>query len=200
MTQLRILATAPRGHEFAVADAINELVGLDGLAIVPRQVSIAYDKDGKQVSYDYRPFLPNYIFLSLTEAHWYHMKANRLFHMKPTKDGDPVRVILPELRRVLDILPRTWQHFTDFAQRAELACDLRIEQHKRGVAVRRYKQGDVLRIVGGDLMAGQLHDKLAKVLRLDGDRITVEVQGLELMGKPVTATLDGWNVEGIAAE
>ena len=197
MTQLRILATAPRNHEFAIAAAIDSM---GGLAIVPRQVVISYDKTGKQVSYDYRPFLPNYVFLSLTEAQWHQIKAERLFHMKPSKDGEPIRTILPELRRVLDILPRTWQHFTEFSERAELACNLRIEQHERGVAVRRYKQGDVLRIVGDDLMGGQLRDKLARFMRLDGEKIVAEVQGMDMMGKPLTATLDGWNVEGIAAE
>ena len=191
MTQLRILAITKRGAEFATADAINDM---GGMAVVPRQVTIIPAKGDQPARYDYRPFLPNYLFLSLTEAQWYQCRQDRLFIAR-----EGVRTILPEFRRVLDILPATWADFQGFADRAEMACNLRIEQFETGLRVARYRPGDRLRIVG-DLLDGQLRDRLARFVRMDGGKVIAEVDGMTMLGKPVTARLDGWDVEGIAAE
>lgn len=192
MNILRILATAPRGREFAIADAID---ALGGLAVVPRQVTITEAKDGKAAIYDYRPFLQNFLFLSLDALLWHRIQTRAKGCILRTDDGR----ILPPPRRQLDILPRTWADFQGFADRAELACELRIEQHETGAQVARYRQGDILRILG-DLLDGQLRDKLAKFISMEGGKIVVEVQGMDMMGKPLLARLDGWDVEGVAAE
>lgn len=171
---MHILTHAAQSHEFATADAINEL---GALAVVPRRVDFA--PDGQ--SYSYRPFLPNYLFCVMTEAQWHSIHRDRLFR----PDGS----ILPPIRRILDILPRTWGEFQGFAARAELACEYRIEQFETGRKVRRYKAGDRLRIIG-DMLDGQLRDKLARFIKLDGKGgIVVQVEGLEFMGKPIRATL-----------
>jgi len=186
-----ILASTQTRYEFATSDAINDM---GGIAIVPRRVDIL---DGKPV---YRPFLPNYMFLALSEAQWHQFHTARLFHMKPQRNGEPVRTILPPFRKVLDILPRTWADFRAFAERAEQACQRRIDQWETGLRVASYRRGDMIQIIG-DLMGGQLHDPLAEFLHLDRQgRIVAKVQGMEMMGKPVSVTVRAEQVRGIAAE
>ncbi len=188
---LYILASTANRHEFQTADAINDA---GGIAIVPRRVDIV---DGQPV---YRPFLPNYMFLALTEAQWHQFHNGPLYWMKPQRNGDPVRTILPPFRKVLDILPRTWADFQGFAERAEVECDRRIEQYETGLTVARYRPGDLIQIVG-NLLHGQLEHQIAEFLHLDGKgNIVAKVRGVEIMGKPITATLDPKDVRGIAAE
>lgn len=188
---IHILASARPHYEFATARAINDL---GGIAIVPRRVDMV---DGAQV---YRPFLPNYMFLALTEGQWHQFHGARLFWDKPRRNGDPVRTILPEFRKVLDLLPRTWGDFQAFADRAEQACLRRIEQYETGLKVAAYRRGDKLRIVG-NMLDGQLAGHMAEFMALDTQgRIVVKVVGMEMMGKPVTATLKPGQVQGIAAE
>ena len=188
---IHILASTSTRYEFATADAINDM---GGIAIVPRQVTIL---DGKAV---YRPFLPNYMFLALSEAQWHDFHTARLFWLKPQRNGDPVRTILPPFRKVLDLLPRTWADFQGFAQRAEMACQRRIDQHEAGMRVASYRRGDKLQIIG-DLLDGQLHGQIAEFLHLDQQgRIVATVKGVQMMGKPIRVTLQPGQVEGMAAE
>jgi transcription antitermination factor NusG len=197
-----ILATTRTNHEFATADAIN---AMGALAVVPRKVQHIPAQNGKRASYDYRPFMPQYIFLAMTEAQWHEIHSRPMYWDKPvgkTKDGQIItkRIILDPPRRALDILPRTWADFQAFAHRAELACDRRIEQIERGDAVARYRRGDKLRILG-DMTQGQLRAEVATFLRLDAKgRIVAESVGVEVFGKPFTMTLDAVQVEAIAAE
>ena len=192
-----IVATTRTHYEFATANAINDA---GGFAVVPRRLDPVKDKQGVTVDHVYRPFLPNFIFLSVTEEQFYEYQTKRLFWLKPQREGDPIRTILPKMRRDTDILPRTWGEFQGFAERAERACELRLEQHEQGKAVARYRKGDLIRIMG-DMLDGQLRDKLARFIRLDKQgRVEVEVEGFTLMGKPITATLAPSNVQGIAAE
>lgn len=180
-----ILGSTKRGAEFATADAINNM---GGLAVVPRRVDIITRKDGKR-AWEYRPFLPNYLFLAISAPMWHQISALRLFG--PTG-------ILPPIRKQLDLLPRTWGEFQDFAQRSEFACDRRIEQFEAGLRVAVYRRGDKLRILG-DMLDGQLRDKLATFVGLDRKgQIIAEVQGMELMGKPVKVTLGP--MQAMAAE
>jgi hypothetical protein len=186
-----VLASARPSYEFTTARAINDM---GGIAIVPRRVDVV---DGKPV---YRPFLPNYMFLALTEAQWHQFHTGRLFHDKPQRNGDPIRTILPEFRKVLDLLPRTWGQFQAFADRAEMACLRRIDQWETGLKVAAYRRGDKLRIIG-DMLDGQLSGRMAEFMALDTQgRIVVKVTGMEMMGKPVMATLKPGQIEGIAAE
>lgn len=171
-----LLASTKRAAEFATADAIN---AMGGLAVVPRRVDIITRKDGKR-EWEYRPFLPNYLFLAIPAPMWHQITFYRLIG----PEG-----ILPPVRKQLELLPRTWGDFQDFAQRAEVACDRRIEQFEAGLRVAVYRKGDKLRILG-DMLDGQLRDKLATFVGLDRKgQIVAEVQGMELMGKPVKVTL-----------
>ena len=190
---LYILATTRIGHEFATADAINDI---GALAVVPRKVQHVPSQIGKRASYDYRPFMPQYMFLAMTEAQWHQIHTAPIYWTKPNGQ----RGILPAPRRALDILPRTWGEFQAFAHRAEMACDRRIEQIERGEAVARYRHGDKLRIIG-DMATGQLRSQVAEFLRLDGKgRIIAQSVGMDIMGKPFTMTLDAGDVEAIAPE
>jgi len=177
---IHILASAKTHHEFATADAINDL---GGCAIVPRKVII---RDNKPI---FTPFMPNYIFLALTEAQWHEFHAGPLYWMKPQRNGEPVRTILPPFRKVLDILPRTWADFQDFAVRAEMACQRRLDQWETGLRVASYRRGDILQIIG-PLLGGQLNDPVAEFLHMDAQgRIVAKVRGVEILGKPVNVAL-----------
>lgn len=180
-----ILASTKRAAEFDTADAIN---AMGGVAVVPRRVDIITRKDGKR-AWEYRPFLPNYLFLTMPAPMWHQINFYRLFG----PDG-----ILPPVRKQLELLPRTWSQFQDFAQRAETACDRRIEQFEADMKVATYRRGEKLRILG-DMLDGQLRDKLATFMGLDKQgRIIAEVPGLEIMGKPVKVTLQP--TQAMAAE
>jgi len=188
-----ILATTRTGNEFATAEAIN---AMGAMAVVPRKVQHIPAQNGKRATYDYRPFMPQYIFLAMTEAQWHETHTAPIYWIKPNGE----RGILPAPRRALDILPRTWADFQAFAHRAELACARRVEQIERGDAVARYRRGDKLRILG-DMTQGQLRAEVATFLRLDAKgRIVAESVGVEVFGKPFTMTLDAVQVEAIAAE
>jgi hypothetical protein len=185
---IHILASTRPHYEFAIADAINDQ---GGIAIVPRRLDIV---DKRPV---YRPFLPNYMFLALTEQQWHLFHGGPLYWMKPRRNAEPQRAVLPPFRKVLDILPATWGQFQGFAERAETACDRRMEQWETGIKVARYRKGDKLQILGG-LLFGQLHGQIGEFLHLDGHGNIVA--RLEFMGKPITATLDPKDVRGMAAE
>ena len=180
-----ILASTSLNREFATADAINDI---GGHAIVPRRVVIT-DKGPA-----YRPFMPNYLFLALTERMW-----SRILH----RNRDCILVdnhrILPPPRHLDDILPRTWSSFQDFAHRAEVECQKRVEQWETGLQVARYRPGDKLRIVG-EMLQGQLSGHFARFLRMDKGRIVAEVEGMTMMGKPFSVVVDAGQVRGIAAE
>ena len=133
-----MLCSARQHFEFKTADAINDM---GARATVPRRIEITKRPDGT-FARDYRPFLPNFIFVAMSEEMWFSITRKRLF-----LDG----VILPPIRRELDILPRSWADFQGFAQRAEVACDQRLEQHEAGL-----EQGDALteqKIAAADKLA-----------------------------------------------
>lgn len=182
---MHILAHAHRSYEFQTADAINDM---GGFAVVPRKVEIV-TKDGK-TDYEYRPFLPNFIFCALTEEQWHTINRKRLFGLKG---------ILPPIRKELDILARSWGDFQGFAERSETECSVRIEKFETGQKVARYRKGDMIRIIGADMLDGQLKDKLARFLKINGaGQIEAEVQGVEMFGKPVQVRLGPGDV--MAAE
>ena len=187
---IHILASTRPHHEFATAAAIN---AMGGIAIVPRRCDVI---DGQPV---YRPFLPNYMFLAISERQWHEFHAGPMFHDRPRKNG-ATRTILPPFRKVLDILPRTWGQFQEFAERAEFACQRRLDQWETGIKVARYRKGDKLQIIG-DLLDGQLSGHIAEFMHLDKrGRIVATVQGVEMLGKPITVRLEPGDVQGIAAE
>ena len=180
---LYLLARTHASAEFATADAINDA---GGFAVVPRAVSIVPAKDGKPERVEYRPLLPRMLFLACTEAQW---------HLFATKRLHGPQGILPPIRRELDILPRTWADFQAFAARAEQECEYRRGLHEAGRKVRSYRPGDMLRIIGGDLLDGQL----GEFIRLEHGRVVVQTK-LVMMGKPVVARLQPGEVMGVAAE
>jgi hypothetical protein len=179
---LHILARTHSGKEFATAKAINDL---GAYALVPRKVSIIPAKDGKPERIEYSPLLPRLMFLACTEDQWHQFSAKRLHG----PNG-----ILPPIRRELVILPRTWSSFQDFAARADQECEYRRGMHEQGRKVRNYRPGDMLRIIGGDMLDGQL----GEFIKLEHGRIVVQTK-LILMGKAVVARLQPGEVMGVAA-
>lgn len=178
-----LLARTHSRHEFDTAAAINDL---GALAVVPRKVAIIPAKDGKPERIEYSPLLPRLMFLACTESQWHEWHSHRLHGPQG---------ILPPIRRELDILPRTWASFQDFAARAEQECEYRLGLHEAGRKVRNYRPGDMLRIIGGDLLDGQL----GEFIRLEHGRVVVQTK-LVMMGKPVVARLQPGEVMGVAAE
>ena len=184
---LHLLAYAPRGQEFEIAEAVNDL---GGMAVAPRRVDIV---DGKPL---YRPFLPNYIFLAMGDLLWHQIRTRQKGFLLVGKNGRPLAP--PWIKD--NILPRTWGDFQDFAERSEFACQRRMEQWETGLRVASYELGDILEIAG-DLLAGQIKDCFAEFLHLDNQgRIVAKIQGAEMMGKPIIATIDPRRVTKIAAE
>lgn len=186
MTLHLLIATRAR-YEFATEDAINDA---GAMAVVPRRVEIIPAKDGKPERTEYRPLIPRMMFLACTEAEWHKFNGGRLFN------GGK---LLPPIRREIEILPRAWADFQGFAARAEQECQYRIGLHEAGRKVRNYRRGDVLRIIGSDMLEGQLRDQLARFVKLDKGKVVVET-GVVIMGKPVMARLDPGQVTGMAAE
>jgi hypothetical protein len=63
--------------------------------------------------------------------------------------------------------------------------------HEQGRKVRNYRPGDMLRIIGGDMLDGQL----GEFIKLEHGRIVVQTK-LMLMGKAVVARLQPGDVMG----
>ena len=190
-----ILATTRTGQEFATADAINSMMHRpdpDGdlrpagaLAVVPRRIIIAPGKDGKRATYEYKPFLPNYVFLAMDELLWSRIiSRNKATILR----DDRHRTIQPP-RHQDDILPRTWASFQTFAARAEIEAQRQIDTFEAGQRVTRYSKGDKLRIIG-DMMDGQLHGLWARFLRMENGRAVVEPEGMTMLGKQITVRLE----------
>ena len=112
----------------------------------------------------------------------------------------PTRTILPQVRRELDIPARSWADFQGFAERAERACDLRLEQHDAGIKVAQYRKGDMLRIVGPDLLTGEIGERLARFKRINSAGLLEVDDGSQMMGKPITRQIEPGQVIGMAAE
>jgi hypothetical protein len=177
------LARTRQGHEFAAAEAIT---ALGALATAPRKVHITPPKDGKPERPEYAPILPRLLFIASTEAQWYAMTKRRMIH-----NGK----LLPPLFREFIIPPYAWHQFQDFAARAEQECEYRRGLHEQGRKVRNYRPGEMLRIIGGDMLDGQL----GEFIKLEHGRVVVQTK-LILMGKAVVARIDPSNVTGMAAE
>lgn len=172
---LHILAYCPRGHEFDLADAINEG---GGLAVVPRKVELVRLPKQRRPQIVESPLLPNYLFAALSPDQW---------HNAPR-----------ELSTVKFIGPNEWRRVRDFAARVEMDYQNRMadlerqmaaqkqDQHRR-IFLSEYAPGDTLEILGG-VMQGymatfkRLHEGAVPM-------IEAEVQ-LTLMGRPVTARID----------
>jgi protein involved in polysaccharide export with SLBB domain len=182
-----ILASARARYEFDTEAAINDA---GGFAVVPRWVEIIPAKDGKPERMEYRPLLPRMMFLACSESQWHQFHGKRLHG----PNG-----ILPPIRRDLEILSRTWADFQSFAARAEQECEYRIAMHEQGRKVRNYRRGDIIRIIGTDMLDGLLRDQLARFVKLDKGKVIAETSVM-FMGKPVTARLDPAHVTGMAAE
>lgn len=196
MSLLYILATTRTHAEFATADAINDICAASnsgGLAVVPRKMFTA---PKHPMGYDYAPFLPNFIFLALPLDIWSGMIHRAKGFILRDHEGR----VLQAPRHQLDILPRTWGDFQGFAQRAEMECQRGIERLQSGQKVAKFSRGDKLRIIGADLLYGQLAGQFARFVRLDKGQVIAEVDGVAMMGKPMLARLDPGQVEGIAAE
>jgi transcription antitermination factor NusG len=182
-----ILATTRTNHEFATADAINEM---GALAVVPRKVTITPAKDGQPERIDYSPLLPRMLFVACGEDQWHHMQAKRLHGL---------RGILPPIRRQFDIIPRTWDEFKKFAQAAEQECAYRIGMHEAGHKVRSIRPNDIIKMIEGHIGDYELAGRMGRVIKVEGGKVHVKTD-IEIMGKPVTARLDPQQVQGIAAE
>lgn len=195
---LYLLARTKARHEFATADAINDL---GAVAVVPRKVFTTPPKDGKPANYDFRPLIPGAMFLAIDPITWHRIKSNQKGYTLHDAQGRKLRA--PTM--IEDILPRTWSGGRDggvqgFAERAEMEAQRQVDRFEAGLKVVRYKAGDKLRIVG-DLIHGQLRDHFARFVRIDDKgRIEAVVDGLEMMGKPVHVRLQAHDVDGIAAE
>ena len=203
---LYLLCTTRTHHEFATANAINDMThrpdptgdlrSMGAVAVVPRRIKQTEARDGKAASYDYAPFMPQYIFLAMSDAAWHQTQSAPLYNVNTKGE----RIILQPPRKVLEILPRSWAECQGFAHRAEIACDRRIEQIERGEAMTRYRKGDKLRILG-DVATGQLRPQFAAFIGLTAKgQILAESIGMEVLGKPFKVTLDPGDVEAMAAE
>lgn len=181
---IHILCAVRSRHEFNTAAAIN---AAGAFAAIPRRVDITPAKYGKPERIEYRPLLPGMMFLACTESEWH------AFHSKRLQGPNG---ILPPIRKELDILPRTWSSCQDFAARAEQECEYRREMHERGRKVANMRPGDMLRIIGTDMLDGQLRDHLPKFARMERGQMLIETN-LTIMGRPVIARVRPDDVQGV---
>ena len=171
---LHLLAYAPRGQEFEIADAVN---AMGAIAIVPRMVELIRLPKQRRPQISESPFLPNYIFCALTPDEW---------HAAPK-----------ELATVRFIGPQNWRRVQAFAQQVESDYQHRMAQIEAGNRLSEYNHGDVLEILGG-VMQGQLAT-FRRLIEGKVPMIEAEVQ-MQLLGRPVIATVDPINARKVAAE
>lgn len=192
-----MLARTHSRHEFATADAINEL---GALAVVPRKVAVIEATKTEPRRREDVPFVSKYIFLAVTPEQWHRVHTGRLYA--------PSGKLLPAPIRVLEINPSEWRGTKNgnggcqgFFTRAEEAYQRRAEQFDTGGTVARYKRGDKLRIIGPDLLTGQMSVQIAEFIRMDQHgRADVHFNGLAMFGRPISTNISLDQIEGIAAE
>jgi hypothetical protein len=208
-----ILATTRTGHEFATADAINammhrpdqdgDLRPMGAIAVVPRTVIMERkDKADPQSPWitTHKPLLPRLIFIACSEQAW-HIMASIAFAV--AHDIKPIK-------RQLNIPKRQWIGHTDkngvfhggvqeFFARAEQECLYQAALHEAGRRKRNYRPGDLVRIIGPDLMTGQLGETLGRFIRQSSGKATIETS-MVLMGKPVRTDVDMATIVGMSAE
>lgn len=196
---LYLLAQCKPGKEFATADAINGLGSLNNiltLAVAPRRVSTRPRKDGKGDTLVDLPLLPGILFIAIDPDTWHRIRRRDPWHV--LRDG--LGNVLRPPSKSEDILPRTWESVRGFAHRAEQEALRQEENFEAGLRVRRYRKGDRLRIVG-DMLHGQLRGYVVNFVGLDDKgKIVAEVEGMQMLGKPVNVTLDPQDAVDWAAE
>ena len=201
MTQLRILATAPRGHEFAIAAAID---AMGGLAVAPRHVIVSRHS-GKPDGHEDVARWPGYIFLSLDAALWHAIKRHRMVIQVAKLDAETGKSVMAEKRVNPPSLLRElgagqWRIVQGVLQQAEAEYQLnmaRIERQqaegKERLKLPRYKRDDLIELLDG-LFAGHQ----AKV---SADTGIAVVQGVQLLGgRDVEVQINATLTRGIAAE
>lgn len=167
MTQY-LLAYAPRGTEFEVADAID---ALGGFAVVPRKVELVRLPKQRRPSIVESPVLPNYVFARMTAEQWQQARADRLIFSTVAWMG-----------------PNEWKRVQAFAARAEQDYQVRMAQIEAGERLSEYSAGDALQLLGEPL--GARMGIFRRVIEGRVPMIEAELQGVTLFGKPVMVTVD----------
>lgn len=201
-----LLAQCKLGKEFATADAINGLGALKNtvtLAVAPRRVGTRPRKDGKGDALVDLPLLPGILFIAIEPDTWHRIRRREPWHILRDGLGNVLRapVILEEIKpRKGEAVPSTWVSVQGFVQRAEQEAQRQEENFEAGLRVRRYRKGDRLRIVG-DMLHGQLRGYVVNFVGLDDKgKIVAEVEGMQMLGKPVKVTLNPQDAVDWAAE
>lgn len=197
---LYLLAQCKPGKEFATADAINDL---GALAVAPRRVSTRPRKDGKGDTLVDLPLLPGILFIAIDANTWHRIRSRDPWHVLRDGLGNVLRPpnILEEIKkRKKEVTPKAWESVRGFVQRAEEEALRQEVNFEAGRRVRRYRKGDRLRIVG-DMLYGQLRGYVVNFVGLDDKgKIVAEVEGMQMLGKPVKVTLNPQDAVDWAAE
>ena len=176
MTQ-HLLGYAPRGTEFDVEAALNEM---GAFAVVPRKVDLIRLPKQRHPSIVESPVWANYIFASMTPEQWQQARADRLIFSTVAWIGEG-----------------EWRRFQAYAARIEQEYAARMAQIEAGQRLSEFNPGDALQLLGG-LFEG----RLATFRRLIEGRVPMieaEVQGLQLIGKPVVIKVDPVNARKVRA-
>lgn len=168
---------ARSGREFDVEEAVKAL----GIEVhVPKlRVAVRSGNNRDAVAED-RLVLPNYTFINCTDEQWYQLDgvkylAKRKMMVPPAEE--------PRVRHFLGIWALEYAE-----QSARIEADI-----TAGKRLSEYKKGDILEILGG-VLEGQLATFREVVEDDEGIPRLRVVTDLELLGRPVTADLDVFDV------
>ena len=172
------IAYAKTGREFDVQEACE---ALEITAIVPRRVDLIRQGKRRRPDAVVTPYLPNYVFIRASddERHW-----------------------LKDVREICDfmgVLPQEERAVQAFIDRVESDFANRMAQIEAGERVSEYAPGDLFTIMAGPF-AGRtaMFKRMVEAASTPFPKIEA-VLDLELMGRPVVATIDPINARRAAS-
>lgn len=175
-----LLGYAPKGAEFAVEDALNDI---GAFCVVPRKVELVRLPKQRRPSVIESPYWQNYIFARMTDEQW-HFARTALW--VPSQDGGKVRV---NFSTVMWIDEREWERWVMPAvARIEQDYQVRMAQIEAGERLSEYSAGDALQLLGEPL--GARMGIFRRVIEGKLPMIEAELQGVTLLGKPVVVKVD----------
>lgn len=173
-----ILAYTRHGAELETAEAITTI---GAFAVAPRKVDLIRLPKQRRPQIVESAFIANYIFAAMTAEQWHQCRADRI-----------------AFTTCRAISPGEWPRVQAFCARIEQDYQHRMAQIEAGNRLSEYAPGDLLEILGGAMVG-----RMAEFRKLHEGRVPMieaQVQGLELLGRPVTVMLDPVNARRMAAE
>ena len=192
-----ILATTRTHHEFATADAI---VAAGGHALVPREAELVRLPKQRRPTIVERPYLPGYIFLSLTPAQWHQIKKDGKIHFTPKREILPAewdRYVTPFVQHIETFYQYCMEDIDRQMAEIQRMTDEEVKRAEAILKLPKLNRGETIKLLGG-IFAGQ--DAIFEGIDDSGQApvLKVTIKGVQMFGKSVQIAVDPVDVRHAA--